>query len=164
MKMMKNILSHLHTFVLWLLLSAFFWSWIFTFVTDAAPEQKVVVYCKVPELRSTELSVALEERMPEGLRMVQVRSFDYVMFGVDAFYQGDVFIVPASEIEAYAEVLAPVEGEHGVKAYDAATGTGAATAYIRYGDEDCYLFLGVGSAHLEDGCALAVARELLAME
>ena len=164
MKTLKKIFSQWHVFVLWALLSAMFWSWIFTFVTDASPERKITVYCKVPEVRDTALAVALEESMPEGLRMVRVHSFDYVMFGVDAFYQGDIFIVPASEIGEYAEVLAPVEDGQGIRVYDAAADMGAATAYIRYGDEDCYLFLGAGSVHLEDGKALAVAWTLLAME
>ena len=164
MKTLKRIFSHLHTFVLWLLISALFWSWIFTFVTDASPERKITVYCDVRQLEDTALAVALERNMPEGLRMIQVHSFDYVMFGVDAFYQGDVFIVPASEVETYAEFLAPVDGVDGVKVYDAGTGTGAATAYIHYADEDYYLFLGSGSVHLEDGKALDVARRLAAME
>lgn len=164
MKMLKRILSQWHSFVLWLLVSALFWSWVFTLVTDTSPENKVTVYCKVPEIRDTELAATLEERMPEGLRMIQVHSFDYVMFGVDAFYQGDVFIVPVSEVETYADVLAPVDGERGWKAYDAATGSGIATAYIRYGDEDYELYLGRGSEHLEDGKALEVATRLMEIE
>ena len=164
MKMLKRIISQLHTFVLWLLVSAIFWSWIFTFVTDTSPERKITVYCKVPEVRDTALAVALEERMPEGLRMIQVHSFDYVMFGVEAFYQGDIFIVPASAMAEYAELLAPVAGEEGARVYDAAAGSGAATSYIRYEDEDYFLFLGAGSAHLEDGKALEVAKALLALE
>lgn len=164
MKMMKRILSQWHSFVLWLLASALFWSWIFTFVTDTSPEHKVTVYCKVPEIRDVALAAALEERLPEGLRMIQVHSFDYVMFDLDAFYGGDVFIVPASEIETYADVLAPLEGEMGLKAYDALTGTGLAMDYIHYGQEDYYLYLGSRSVHLEDGKAMEVARQLLAME
>lgn len=164
MKAWKKILSHLHTFVLWALASAMFWSWIFTFVTDTSPENKVTVYCKAPEVRETALAVALEAAMPEGLRMIQVHSFDYVMFGVDAFYQGDIFIIPASEAERYAELLAPVAEGQGAKVYDAATGEGCAMAYIRYAGEDCWLYLGAGSVHLEDGRALAVARALLALE
>ena len=162
MKMLKKILSQWHSFVLWLLASALFWSWIFTFVTDTSPDKKVTVYCKVPEIRATELAIALEERMPEGLRMIKVYPFDYVMFDLDAFYQGDVFIVPASEIGTYADVLAPAE--EAVKAYDAATGVGMATAYIHYENEDYYLFLGSGSAHLEDGKAMAIAQELFVLE
>lgn len=161
MKMLKKILSQWHSFVLWLLASALFWSWIFTFVTDTSPDQKVTVYCKVPEVRATELAVALEELMPDGLRMIKVYPFDYVMFDLEAFYQGDIFIIPESETGAYADVFRP--GDAGIKAYDAATGVGIATDYIQYGNEDYYLYLGNGSVHLEDGKALGVAAELFAM-
>ena len=164
MRILKNIFSQLHTFVLWLVMSFLFWGWIFTFVTDTSPEKKVTVYCDVPEVQDTELAMALEAHMPEGLRMVKVHPFDYVMFDVNDFYQGDIFIVPASELETYAEFLAPVEGEWGVKIYDAATDIGVATAYIRYVSEDYYLFLGADSVHLEDGKALEVAQELLTMK
>lgn len=161
MKMLKRIFSQLHSFVLWLLVSALFWSWIFTFVTDTSAEKKVTVYCKVPEVRATELAIALEEHMPEGLRMIRVYSFDYVMFGLDAFYQGDIFIVPESEIGTYKDVLLPAE--RSIKAYDAATGAGIAMDYIRYEDEDYYLCLGSGSVHLEDGKAEEVVQTLLSM-
>lgn len=162
--MIRKIISQLHTFVLWALVSALFWSWIFTFVTDTSPDKKVTVYCLTPEIRDTEMAAALEETMPEGLRMVQVHSFDYVMFGVDAFYQGDIFILPASEIENYQELLLPPEDGQNVRIYDAAESTGAAQTYISYADEDYYLFLGTGSMHLEDGKALAVARAILNLE
>lgn len=164
MKILKNIFSQLHTFVLWLLMSAIVWSWIFTFVTDTSPEKKVTVYCHVPQLRETELAAALEEGMPEGLRMIKVHTFDYVMFDVEGIGQGDIYIIPASEVEKYSPDLAPVDGDMGVKVYDAATDTGIAVTYIQYVDEDYYLFLGAGSVHLEDGKALAVAMRLLALE
>lgn len=164
MSVMKKVFSQLHTFVLWALVSAIFWSWVFTFVTDASPDKKVTVYVKAPEVRATALAAALEESMPEGLRMIQVHSFDYVMFGVDEFYRGDIFILPASETETYAELLAPLDGVRENVAYDAAAGEGVATDYIRYGDEDYFLYLGTGSGHLEDGRAQAVAQALLAME
>ena len=97
--------------------------------------------------------------------MVQVHTFDYVMFGTDAFDRGDVFIVPASEDADFVKDLLPLEeGQGGVKVYDAATGEGAATGYIQYGDEDYYMYLGSGSVHLDDGAALAVARQILAMD
>lgn len=165
MRALKNIFSQLHTFVLWLLASALFWGWIFTFVTDTSPEKKITVYCDAPQVRDTALAVALEEHMPEGLRMVKVHAFSYVMFDVESIDKGDIFILPASDLEDCAEFLAPVEGEaDGVKIYDAASGQGAATEYIQYGDEDYYLFLGSGSVHAQDGAALAVAREILAMQ
>lgn len=164
MRMIKNIFSQLHTFVLWLMASALFWGWIFTFVTDTVPEKKVTVYCRTPAVQDTALAAALEEDMPEGLRMIKVHTFDYVMFDTEAFNRGDIFIIPASEDAEFVKDLIPVEGEGGTKVYDAATGEGVATAYIQYADEDYYMFLGSGSAHLDDGAALAVARELLAMQ
>ena len=164
MRVMKKILSQLHTFVLWALVSAMFWSWVFTFVTDTSPDRKVTVYVKAPELRATELAVALEASMPEGLRMIQVHAFDYVMFGVDEFYRGDIFILPGSERETYAELLAPLDATGDALIYDAAAGKGVATEYIRYGGEDYFLYLGTGSTHLTDGKAQAVARALLALE
>lgn len=163
MRFLKNIFSKLHSFVLWLLISAVFWGWIFTIVTDTTADKKVTVYCMVPALEDTALSVALEENMPEGLSAVRVHTFDYVMFNTEEFYKADIFILPASEIETYEELFAGVEGEWGVKVYDAAAGTGVAVEYIQYPKEDCYLFLGADSIHLEDGKALEVAKELLAM-
>ena len=166
MKILKNIFSQLHTFLLWLLASVIFWSWIFTLVTDVPPAEKVTVYCHVPGIQDTALAAALEEHMPEGLRMIKVHSFNYVMFDVESIGLGDVFIIPASEIELFAEDLAPVGEKQGVKVYDAAAGTGIAMAYIQYeaAGEDFYLFLGARSVHLEDGKALEVARELLAIK
>ena len=98
--------------------------------------------------------------MPEELRMVKVHPFSYVMFDMESIDKGDIFIVPASDREELAKYLAPGEGE---KIYDGTTGEGAAMEYIQYTDEDYYIYLGAGSVHLEDGKALAVAQELLAL-
>ena len=160
MRAVKNILSQLHTFVLWLLASAIFWGWIFTFVTDTSPEKKITVYCEVPQMEDRLLAAALEEDMPEGLRMIKVHPFSYVMVDMESIGKGDIFIVPAADREELAEYLAPGEGE---KIYDGDTGEGAAKEYIQYGNEDYYLYLGSGSVHIDDGKAQAVAQRLLAM-
>ena len=164
MKILKNIVSRFHIFLLWLLASVMFWGWIFTMVTDTSPDQKMTVYCHVPGVQDTALAAALEEHMPEGLRMIKVHSFEYVMFDVESVRLGDIFIIPASEIELFAGDLAPVGEEQGVKVYEASTGIGIAMDYIQYADEDFYLFLGAGSEHLEDGKALEIAMQLLAMK
>lgn len=164
MRVLKNIFSHLHIFVAWAILSAMFWTWIFTFVTDTTADKKITVYCHVPKVQGVELAVRLEENMPDGLKMIKVHSFDYVMFNVDSINDGDIYIIPASEREPFAEDLVPVGEENGVKVYDCETGIGTAMEYISYGNEDYYLFLGAGSAHLEDGKALIVAEALLAMK
>ncbi len=159
MRFLKNVFSQLHSFVLWALLSAIFVGWIFTFVTDTSPEKKVEIYCYVPELRDTDLAVELERDMPEGLRMIRVHTFTYVMMNVDLVENGDIYILPESVIGEYEELLA--DRDAGIKVYDAAAGKGAASQYIGYEEEDYYLFIGANSPHLEDGKAQAVAEALM---
>ncbi len=159
MRFFKNIFSQLHTFVLWALMSAIFWGWIFTLVTDAPPAKKITVYCYVPEIRDTELAVFLERDKPDGVKMIQVHNFEYLLFNSGAVEFGDILILPSSEIEEYQELLRP--GDPGLQVYDAAAHTGAAADYLGYTDEDYYLFLGAKSVHLEDGAAQAVADAFL---
>lgn len=159
MRVLKNIFSQLHSFVLWALASALLWGWVFTFVTDTSVRKKVTVYCYVPEIRDVELAAALEEELPEGLKMIKVHSFEYVMMNMETMRQGDLFILPASTVEQYKELIDPELGR--VKVYDAAAREGAATDFITYLDEDYYLFYGAGSVHIEDGKAQKVAERLL---
>ena len=159
MRFFKNVFSQLHTFVLWALMSAIFWGWIFTLVTDAPPAKKITVYCYVPEIRDTELAVRLEEDRPDGIKMIQVHNFEYLLFNSGAVEFGDILILPESQIGEYEELLLP--GFEGVRIYDAASRTGAAASYLGYTEEDYYLFLGAKSVHLEDGAARAVADSLL---
>ena len=161
MKFERNVFSQLHTFVLWALFSALFWSWIFTMTTDVPAAEKVTLYCYVPEISDTELAVRLEETKPEGIKKIKVHSFEYVMFDVEFIESGDLFIIPESMIEEYRELL--IDPDSGVKIYDAASGSGSACGYIGYGGEDCYLFLGAHSVHIEDGCAKAVADALMSL-
>ncbi len=162
MRFVKNVFSQLHTFILWALMSAIFWGWIFTLVTDAPAGKKITVYCYVPEIRDTELAVELEEDRPEGIRMIQVHNFEYVLFDMGNIENGDIFILPESRIGDYEELL--LSKSEGVKIYDAGTQAGAADEYIGYTDEDYYLFLGANSVHIGDGKAEAVARRLLNMK
>ncbi len=162
MRFIRNVFSQLHTFVLWALLSAIFWSWIFTFVTDTSPEKKVSVYCYVPEISDAELAAKLEEDKPEGIKMIKVHSFEYVMFNVDYIENGDIFVLPESLISEYDELLLDPEG--GIKIYDSESGSGSADSYIGYAGEDYYLFLGMNSVHLDDGAAEEVAENLIGLE
>ena len=109
MRALKNIFSQLHVYVLWILLSTVLWGWIFSsFVTDTKPEYKLVVYVDAVQCADRELAMALEERMPVGIQMVQVHPFSYAMFDTDALLKADLFIVPASEAEEYLSAFAPL--------------------------------------------------------
>ena len=164
MRVLKNIFSQLHTFVLWALASVIFWGWIFGYATDTTFDKKIMVFCHVPAMQDTELALALEKDMPAGIKMVQVHTFDYVLFDTISIEHADVLLVPAIDIPEMPDELLPLEGEGGVPVYDAATGQGVLLDYITYDDTDYYLFLGAKSAHLEDGAAAAIARRMLAMQ
>ena len=184
MKILKNILSQLHIYLLWLLLAALLWGWVFTFVTDTSPAKKVTVFIEAQACQDAELRLALEEDMPEGIRMIQVHSFTYAMFNESTLLNADIFIVPASKAEEYQDSFLsaagwdrtahPLDDRGGIRIYDAAAGTGSAQTYITYvvpggAGEDYYLFFGVNSLHAAsltgqgDDAALAVAELLLQM-
>ena len=188
MRVLKNILSQLHVYVLWLLLSTVFWGWIFTsFVADTSPEKKITIYIDAPRVADTALDIALEEHLPRGIRMVRAHPFSYAVFDTDALLDADIFIVPASRAAEYIDSFAPLSGPfleaaearwerdgtvYGLRVYDAETGASAAGDYITYAapgqeGEDFYLFIGSRSLHAAsfngsgDDAALETARAFL---
>lgn len=163
MRVLKNIFSQLHSFVLWALASVMLWGWIFGMATDTTFDKKIMVFCHVPQMADTELALELEKDLPEGIRMIQVHTFDYVMFDTVSIEHADVLIIPAIDVQEMEGELLPLEGQGDMPVYDPATGQGILLDYITYGDEEYYLYLGAGSAHLEDGVAAAIARRMLEM-
>lgn len=162
MRFIKNIFNKLYLFIIWAIVAFIFWSWIFTFATDTSPDKKITVYCHAPEIDSVDLAVKLEEGKPEGIKMIKVHSFEYVMFDVESIENGDIFILPESLIGEYSELLLDPDG--GTRVYDSETGTGSADSFIGYTDEDYYLFLGLNSVHLDDGAAEEVAEDLIGLD
>ena len=184
MRVLKNILSQLHIYLLWLLAAALLWGWIFTFVTDTKPARKVTVFVETAVCDDAALRLKLEENMAEGIRMIPVHPFSYAMFNESTLLNADIFIVPASKAAEYRDSFLSAEGlpmaagetldRGGIRIYDAAAGTGGAQTYITYAvpggqAEDYYLFFGVNSPHAAsltgrgDDAALAVAETLLHM-
>ena len=190
MRVLRNIFTQLHEYVLWLLLSAVLWGWIFsTFLTDTKPEKKVVLYVDAVQCDDTGLSEALEEHMPAGIRMIKVHPYSYALFDTAALENADLYIFPASRAEEYWESFAPLTGlggeagqlrwekdgvPYGIRIYDAAKRRGGAMDYITYASsegppEDYYLFFGVNGLHAAaltgkgDEAALETGRTLLAM-
>ncbi len=182
MRVLKNIWSQLHRFVLWALLSTIFWAWIFTLVTDTRPEYKVTLYIQSENCRSVELSLKLEETMPEGIKLVKAHPFSYATFSNADLLGADFFLVRERDAEEMLPSFAPLDGEdwdfggreqycrdgvfYGVKVRGAAE-KGVASAYIDYEPgEDYYLFFNIDSPHLSsgDGAALRVAEELLKLD
>ena len=170
MKVLKAIWSKLHIYVLWLIVSAVFWGWIFSLVTTAPAEKKVTLFIDATGCRDTELDVELEKSMPAGLRQVRAHLFSYVMFGEDALVNAALYVVPASAADDYRDSFRPLPEElarrEGALVLDgAARGVpveGAASTWVDYAPgETYYLFLGANSVHIDDGAALAVAERFL---
>ena len=179
MKILKNIWSQLHLYLLWLLASALIWGLVFSFLTDAPPEKKVTLFIDVESCRDAALREELEKTLPEGIRMIQVHPFSYAMFDEQTLLNADLYIVPESSIEGYRESFLLFPGaelsqdlrEGGIRVYDASSGEGTAADYIRYDPaENYYLFFGVNSIHAAalsgrgDDAAVMVADRLLQLD
>ena len=179
MSVLKRILARLPAYVVWLMLSVALWGWIFTRITDTAPEHKLVVFVDAYDVQDTALAVRLEEGKPDGIRMVQVHPFSYALFETEALLSADLYIVKESDAARYAEAFLPLtetasevwslDGTcYGLLAYDAETGQGAATDLIAYWvegapKENYYLFFGAKSLHTGqlDDAAYRLAERLL---
>ena len=169
MKILKNIWNQLHRFIFWAIILSVLWAWIYTFVGDAPREKKVLVYIDAYGLEERDLALRLEEDcLPEGIKMIQVRSFDYDIFG--SSINGDVYLMKESILKATLdespEKLAPVplpEGRSGyqwqgkswgILAFDPATQTGPAMRFVQYAPagaaepEPYYLCFEANALHL----------------
>ena len=163
MKKGKQILVLLHRALLCLLAGAFLWGWIFTFLTDAAPEKKITLYADLRKGSWKEMAVALEKEAPAGIRFVQVRPFSYALMNSDGLRSADLYVMSASAVAEYGEWLSPVpealaeaypeltvrlpdagaaedtagaeEPLSGILIFQAATGEGAAKTCRPYADE-----------------------------
>ena len=104
-----NIVRQTHMYIIWILLSAVLVSFLFNLATDTRPAKKVTIYADVESIRQPELETVLGENLPEGIRMVKVRTFSYHTFGMGKLGADDIYIVSADNMEQYAEGFAAAE-------------------------------------------------------
>ncbi|MGM9608878.1 MAG: hypothetical protein ACI3XE_01485 [Eubacteriales bacterium] len=193
MKVLKNIFSKFYLYLLWAMIAAMLWGWIFSFVTNTTPSKKVTVFINTYACSDTDLAVELEKDKPENIKMIKVHPFSFSLFDSSTFVNGDIYIIKSSEIETYLPSFCPLNeqfrvenplyeyyyGEDGtawgIKVYDAATSTGVATEYLTYTvegapQEDYYLFFNADSIHIgalngsPSDAALTVAENLIGMD
>ena len=119
MKILKNILSQFHTFLLWAMASVLLWSWIYTLVNDAPREKKVTVFINAVAIDDHALALRLEEHLPDGIRKIKVHDFEYGMIGTDV--KGDIYVVRASQLEQMLrekpEAVLPITAPEGCFGY-----------------------------------------------
>lgn len=184
MKILKNIWAQLHRFVFWALILTLLWSWIYTLVGDTTRAKKVLIYVDPYDVDELSLSERLEEAgLPEGIKMIQIRSFANQMFRTTV--EGDAYLIKESlllkALEETPDKLTPIQlpegrtgyewnGENwGILVFDAATQIGPAMEYIYYArinerePENYYLCFDAKSPHLEDGALWEVVTNFLQM-
>ena len=148
---------------IWAIASVIFCSFVFYQITDTDPAHKITLWVDGEIRNESQLAARLEKELGEPVRMVQIHAFRYAMFGSEALKAADLFIVPDSDLEQFADWFAP-DGEAGQVSGPEA-GRSAAGSWILYAPEETYrLYLGAGSVHLEDGLARKAADLVLAME
>jgi hypothetical protein len=181
---MKGIFRNLHRYVLWLVVSFFFWAWIFTLITNAPPGKKVVLYAGLPAMERDALSTALEADKPENIRYVETWMFSDEMFNPANIATGDLFIVATGQVNQYLGTFQPLgEGDfpdlprysregtvYGLCVYDEAAGVRIGSRYLTYlPGETYYLFFNADSKHLgqwngsADDAAVRIARTFLTL-
>ena len=145
---------------IWAFAAVIISSFVFYQITDTVPAGKLMLYIDGEVQNEAQLAARLEKGLPSPIRMVQVHPFSYAMFGSDALRNADLYIVPDSDREQFADWFAP--GEESAIVHDPETGVSVADAWILYTPEETYrLYLGAGSAHLEDGLARQGAELLM---
>ena len=180
--MIKSILRNWYRYILWTLISVILWTWIYTLLFSAPPKKKVVLYADQPELDRNALSMALEEDLPKGIRIVDTAAFDDMMFNQTAVLAGDLYLISESKTEEYLASFAPIDradfpgatfyesdGEaYGILVNDESAGLKIASRYVYYlPGERCWLFFNRDSVHLgtgdraKDDAAITVAQHFL---
>ena len=170
----------------WALVSVIFWSWVFNLLTETDRAHKVTLFANMHALEDRALAISLEEELPDGIRMVQVHSFDYALMDSVSLETADLYIMTEAQAREHADWLCPLPaglpaGSGELVLNGEAVGfclrpegkPGIAAAFLHYdeaGEEAWYLCFGRGGFHLRDlengvdHAALSVALRLLEME
>ncbi|MBR5110745.1 MAG: hypothetical protein IK099_11155 [Clostridia bacterium] len=184
----KAFFSLIPALILWLMLSALVWGFVFTRITDTDPAHKLTLFIDTQVADATALAVRLEEHVGGNIRMVKVHPFTYAMLDGEQLKAADLFIIRADRMETYGDWLAPLPEEMrgegpeylrggdawGILAFDAESKTGLAAdcvAYLVPGEPawDYYLCFGNQSLHFPtqpnavDSAAVDAAKLLLTM-
>ncbi len=183
--MIKEILRNWHRYVVWVLVSVMFWSWIVVRITDALPKNKVVLYADLYEIDEKALEQAVENDLPEGIRFLEVNLFDGMLFQPTAVLSGDLYLVPESDMEAYGASFLPLSREAypgasfyerdgeaiGVCVFDPSGSVAVAADRIGYfPDQRCYLCINRESGHIgsqndsPDDAALVLAQRIFELQ
>ena len=148
--------------VIWIMLAILLTGFVFARITDTDPSRKITVFadCKIRD--AADLAEKLEKGMEGSVRMVKVHPFSYAMLDSAQIKNADLYIVPDSKKEEFAEWF---REEYAVVA-DPGNADAVCGEYFLYeeGASVYRLYIGAASPHLEDGLARKAAELLISME
>ena len=110
MRVLRTIFSKFYLYVLWAFFAFLICGQIFSRLGDAPAAHKVTLYADVPSMRDAALAAELERELPEGIRAVKVHPFSYAMIDDGDLLASDLYIIPESHVEQYADSLRPIGG------------------------------------------------------
>ena len=150
---------------IWALAAVFVSSFVFYQIRDTDPAHKITIYMDGSMVNEDALAARLEKELGDPIRMVQIHPFSHFMFGSEIL-TGDLYILPDSGMEQFGEWTLP--GAESYPVYDPEAGIsveGDTFLYTEGGQaENWRLYIGAGSAHLQDGLARKAAEILAATE
>lgn len=176
MRKLKKVFDLLPLFVLWAMLSALLWGFVFTHITDTDRARKLVLCVDAPVTGETEFALEIKKETGEGIRLVRVRSFSYAMMDAKTLEEADLYLIPEDHLETYRDWLLPLPDRLraagpvkeldgvpvGVLARDMANGKGVYPQWVQYReDQNYYICLGGKSLHVTgpDGAVDGEAEE-----
>lgn len=144
---MRRIKSLLLPMFAWLCASLILWGFVFSIITDTTPDKKLTVAVGAQVTDAKGLALALEKRLPEGIKMAKVYPFNYAVMSSNSVESADIIILPEGAREAFE---AFITGE-GISCNN------ALTHYINYIPEgEAYMMCqGAKSVHPE------IAKEMI---
>ena len=106
--MRKRIFRLLSALTVCALVSFFFWSWIFTFLTDTDRAHKVTIFADSDSFDGKALAIALEEDLPDGIRIIQAKPFSYALMDSASLETADLYLIPERDMAEYRKWLRPL--------------------------------------------------------
>ena len=156
--------------VLWAMAAVIGTGFVFSLRTETDPEHKIVIFADCEIRNAAGLAEQLEKGLDGAVRMVKIHPFSYVMFDGEQLKSGDLFLVPDSRLDQYAEWFRPLADtpKEGFPVFDPDSRLTVAGDWFQYAPdgtepEPWRLYFGADSPHREDGLALRAAELLLAL-
>ncbi len=109
MTRIKRFLNLIPLLILWAMACGLFWGFVFSRITDAPADQKIVIYIDAETPGAAKLADILFDSRSQHIRLVEVRPFSFAMMNSSSLENADIYIVPESSVSTYREWFEPAD-------------------------------------------------------